>query len=71
MAYNAQELTEFYKAVRAYGLASPQQREGQVLFNVLCALRPDLAEQIRATNLDPFYDDTRMPDTFTWIVQNW
>ena len=32
-------------------------RRGQAFFNVLSVDRPDLAERIRATSLDPFYDD--------------
>jgi hypothetical protein len=32
-------------------------RAGQAAFNVLHDLRPDLADEIRGTRLDPFYRD--------------
>ena len=33
----------------------PQWRLGQTLFNVLSDVRPDLAQQVRGTEHDPFY----------------
>lgn len=35
-------------------------RVGQTAYNVLCTMRPELAEQIRGTGIDPFYAD-RLP----------
>lgn len=32
-----------------------EQRYGQALFNQLAEHRPDLAEQVRGTSIDPFY----------------
>lgn len=32
-----------------------RERYGQAMFNHLCEVRPELAEQCRATNKDPFY----------------
>lgn len=37
--------------------AIPNLRWGQTLFNTLVDVRPDIAERIRGTSLDPFYDD--------------
>ena len=37
-----------------------QLRTGQVAFNSLYAADPDLANQIRGTDADPFYDDSRL-----------
>lgn len=46
-------------------------RRGQHAFNLLCEKRPDLSEQIRATNLDPFHKDT-IPDNFVqWVTDHW
>lgn len=39
----------------------PQWRLGQCAFNALMDLRPDVADAIRATEDDPFYDDERIP----------
>lgn len=35
----------------------PDWRAGQALFNALAATAPDLADKIRGTEFDPFYDD--------------
>ena len=42
---------------KAYGLARamPSKRLGQVFFNCLCSVRPELADEIRGTDTDPFY----------------
>lgn len=49
----------------------PNQRTGQKLFNLLCDYRPDLAEQIRATDNDPFYDDSKVVDCLVYLMENW
>ena len=33
-------------------------RYGQTYFNLLYEFRPEIADQIRGTNLDPFYKET-------------
>jgi hypothetical protein len=37
-------------------------RPGQAYFNVLHDVRPGSANVIRGTHLDPFYDDSRLPE---------
>lgn len=37
--------------------AHPEWRRGQAHFNVLVKVAPELAEEIRASDLDPFYAD--------------
>jgi hypothetical protein len=52
-------------------------RPGQVMFNVLSEQRPDLSEQIKQTDLDPFYADhhphrREMITAFLgWVRENW
>ena len=46
-------------------------RLGQAMFNHLYSKRPDLADRIRDTELDPFYDDSLCPATEKWIWENW
>lgn len=46
-------------------------RAGQTYFNLLHDVRPDLANQIRATRMDPFHDDSRIPGFLTWLEINW
>jgi hypothetical protein len=46
---------EFYELARLARIACPHWRYGQALFNILLDVRPDLAEQVRGTDKDPFY----------------
>lgn len=47
------------------------QRYGQLYFNVLHELRPDIANKIRATELDPFYFDDVKLETIQAVIENW
>lgn len=47
------------------------QRKGQFAFNELFKVRPDLSEQVRATDMDPFYQDDILPLFWQWVEQNW
>lgn len=38
----------------------PPLREGQCYFNTLYEVNPELANEIRGTNIDPFYLDSRI-----------
>jgi hypothetical protein len=42
-------------------------RAGQAAFNFLHDLNPELAEQIRGTQLDPFHLDDRLPEFYAWL----
>ena len=62
---------KFWWLVGYYAAEHPEQRPGQATFNVLAAVRPDLSEQIRATELDPFYLADRLDATCQWIEKHW
>jgi hypothetical protein len=49
-------LHEFYEDAKSRA-ESTDERFGQALFNLLHTVRPDLSEQIRGTDKDPFYVD--------------
>lgn len=49
----------------------PFWRPGQFVFNVLLNHRPDLAEQLRGTDLDPFHRSDLIPATLAWLRDNW
>lgn len=49
----------------------PDWRYGQTLFNCLADWRPDLSEQIRTTELDPFHRDEISGDCWQWIRDSW
>jgi hypothetical protein len=46
-------------AVR-YRFAHMEQRHGQAHFNGVHAIAPEIADVIRGTEADPFYDDSRV-----------
>lgn len=52
---------QYYKAVVFTQEDYPDWRRGQVMFNVLNAFDPELADMIRGTLEDPFYRDERIP----------
>ena len=47
-------LHEFYRGGAGRAKAS-KERYCQAIFNHLSILRPDLSEQVRGTDIDPFY----------------
>lgn len=64
-----EEFWDHVKEVRAgYGT---RLRLGQVWFSELYAIRPDLANLVRGTDVDPFHDDRRLPEANEFIRVNW
>lgn len=47
------------------------QRMGQAYFNTLVVLRPDIAERIRGTENDAFYDDKLLTNMLTVVYREW
>ncbi len=43
------------------------QRQGQIAFNILNHWNPDWANEIRGSDLDPFYKDNRVPAFLIWL----
>jgi len=64
-------LDEFLQDVQAALDDHPEYREGQAFFNVLRLRRPDLADQILTTNLDPCSVDARVADFLGWLEEHW
>lgn len=46
-------------------------RRGQCYFNTLVEVKPELAECIRGTDLDPFYHEHRFERFFSYVHDNW
>jgi hypothetical protein len=44
----------------AHVVGGGPQRLGQAAFNFLHEIRPDIADEVCATQYDPFYDDDRL-----------
>lgn len=65
-------LHEEYIAEVSYELRKhPEWRLGQTYFNVLAAVRPDLAAEVNGSLIDPFYRDARLPDFNEFVLENW
>lgn len=47
------------------------ERKGQAFFNELLVVRPDIAEAVRGTYLDPFYRDDRLEEFLTFVAVKW
>lgn len=52
------QFNDYYEEVINTLAKEPEWRVGQAAFNILMDYRPNLAEEVRATNLDPFFFDT-------------
>ena len=44
---------------------------GQIYFNFLSEAKPDIAEQLRATELDPSHRDNILPGTHNFVESRW
>lgn len=64
-------LGEFFRAAVERWLNSEHERLGQAIFNHLLEVRPDLAEQIRGTELDPFHNDGVLSELEKWLAVYW
>lgn len=47
------------------------QRPGQWTFNLLTSYNPVVAEKVRGTHLDPFHDQSKLPEFFAFVCENW
>lgn len=47
----------------------PLWRQGQRLFNALHDTNATLANEVRGTDIDPFYDDSRCIDFYAWLTE--
>lgn len=66
-----EEFTVYLKHVSWKIYKQPSQRMGQAYFNTLHDLHPEIADDFRGGRLDPFYDDTRMPDFLAFLAQEY
>ena len=46
-------------------------RKGQNFMNKLSMVRKDLCDLLMDNGLDPFYDDSRLPDALAFVKANW
>jgi hypothetical protein len=51
--------------------AHPEWRVGQTFFNVLYIMRPKMADQVRGSEIDPFYQDDRVLIFLAFVDEHW
>lgn len=49
----------------------PSIRYGQVYFNLLTGARPDIANELRGSRLDPFHHDEVTTETHAFVEYKW
>lgn len=64
-------IQEFWNEVNVYISIHPQQRLGQAIYNCLADIKPELAQKITSTEVDAFYDSTKVPAMSDFIQENW
>ncbi len=62
---------EFVSYAEMYWSANRSQRKGQAYFNALHRLRPDIANDLTASSVDPFYNDDRIPSFLESVKDCW
>lgn len=50
-------MNDFYKKLNKMTKLYPQLRRGQLVFNAMYSLYPNIAERYCGTEYDPFYND--------------
>lgn len=66
-----ESFADYLAAVIRALVTEREWRVGQAHFNVLRATRPDLAERIRATAVDPFYSDEIVSEFLDYVESLW
>lgn len=62
---------EYLSRALSRRVLNPTERLGQAYFNVLYAVRPDLADRLIGDPMDPFYNDAKVPAFLEWVQFNW
>lgn len=69
MALSVEEIGVVLKSARQR-MATKDERWGQALFNSLHYLDPELANEVRGTEADPFYDDARVDAFYSRMAED-
>jgi hypothetical protein len=63
---------DFFMAIETrYRERYPYERRGQAAFNTLALMNSDLAEKVRGSQLDPFYNDDVLPAFCGFVAVSW
>lgn len=64
--------SEYIQMVMRRHSFNQKLRVGQIFFNTLAEIRPDLADGLRGwTHIDCFYDDKKLGAFLEHIIQKW
>jgi hypothetical protein len=61
------QILELLKLIEEVQLEYPEWRKGQTFFNVLYNLYPEMADEIRGSEIDPFYINDNINKCLTYI----
>ncbi|MFZ2992462.1 MAG: hypothetical protein WA061_01990 [Microgenomates group bacterium] len=64
-----EEVSKILELARAEHAAHSYLRMGQCFFNFLYDLHPDIANSIRGTEYDPFYDSKKLQECALFITE--
>jgi len=64
-------LDEFVQRTYDIRWTYPQMRVGQAFYNCLDDLRPDLANDIVLSAIDPYHDDNLIDMAYEYVKENW
>jgi hypothetical protein len=67
MSLSAKDMCTIAVRIHDYMCKYPNLRRGQNYFNAFDSLHHDLADQIRGTDIDPFYNDKKIAPFLQWI----
>jgi len=67
----AMTFADYKTAVARAQKRHPEWRRGQTAYIVLRRRRPDLADEVWATLLDPFSQDERLEAFLSYIEEHW
>jgi len=68
MKLTQEQLDKVLELQREYLTQYPQLRAGQAFFNALYTLYPIVADEIRGTDYDPFYQNVRIDNCIKYIT---
>ena len=62
-------MMKYYKRVQSQLKKKSNKclRKGQLMFNILHEMYPDLAKEIKGSVIDPFFIDSNIPDFIKYI----
>lgn len=63
--------SQFFGDYLASIVSTRTLRRGQLFYNSLRAVRPDLAAKLMSVNLDPFYDDEKLFAAVDFTESEW